>query len=186
MIALESLTRRRAHLGEVFEPQSLGERIIDRHVTRRGDRLQSDGELRRLSGEFRFRIGLRERHRNRPRLCELHALDLILKPRNEGARAEHEIDIIGSAAVKHLAVERTDEIDRGLVALFGDGGRAFLRRIGPVSLGNVFQRAVDVLFRNVRDQPLNRDVVERAYLKLRQDFDSDDIGKVRLGLEGLL
>ena len=105
--------------------------------------------------------------------------------REETARAEDDVNIFARTALEGLAIDFSGEIQRGLVAVFGDS-LSFLGRINPLLLGEPGQDLVDVGAGHVGDQPLDFYILETAGLDLRQHLESDGKGEIRMRFENLL
>ncbi len=130
-------------LASEFQPERLGELVVDGDGLRRLDRLHRDVELGVLAGQLLGRIGLRERHLDGALLARRGADELILEARNEGARAEVERDVAAGAALERRAVDLAGEVDRHAVAVLGLGALA-LGGERPALLGDAVHRLVDL------------------------------------------
>ena len=89
---------------------------------------------------------------------------------------------VAGAALERHAVDRAGERDRHLVAVVRRGALG-LRQIRPVLLGDAHDRLVDLGLGHVGGELLQRDVVERRKLDLRQDLHRDRIVEVGLALD---
>ena len=136
------------------------------------DRLDLDVEGRLLAGEMRGLIILGEGHDDLALVAGLGAFELVLEAGDEGSRAQHQIDALGASALESLAADAADEVDLQPVALLRRGA-LLARGVGAAAFGQVLELLFNVRFRNLGDQALQFDVLERADLEVRQDLEGE-------------
>jgi len=185
MTALDIGADRVFELGQILEAKTSREFIADLDLGRGRRALKRHIEGGRLAGEPGGAVIIRKHYRNRSAFTGFHAFDLRFEAREEAAGTEDDVNIFSRTALEGLAADFSGEIQRGLVAVFGDS-LSFLCRINPILLRERRQDLVDVGAGDLGNEPFDLDVIETADLDLRQHFERDGKGEIGLRFENLL
>ena len=167
VIALHALADLLAQLGEVLQPDRLGQRIVDRRRLPLAHFLDLDLEDRVLAGQIGRTVIGRERHLDGTILAGFGADDLVLETRDEAAGAELDRDILALAAGKFDLAGPADEIDHDRIAVCC---RALDRLGFALRLGHALQRAVDLLVRHLDRQLFEAEIAKLRLRHIRQHF----------------
>src|ERR1700730_2579371 len=185
MIALDIGADCILELGQILEAQTFRETIADLDLGRARPSLERHFEGGGLAGEPSGAVIIRERHLNRPAFTGLHAFGLRFEAWEETARTEDDVNIFSRTALEGLAIDLSDKIQRGLVAVFSDS-LPFLCRVNAILLGEPGQDLVNVGAGHAGDKPFYFYIPQTADLDLRQHFERDGEGEIGLRCENLL
>ena len=175
MFALQAVLDAVAQLLKRFQPERLGEVVVDRDRAGRLHRARRHGERGVLAGQRRRRIGVGEFDIEGAAFAGLDADEVILEAGNELGRAEHDRHAFGGTTLERLAILGALERHRDPIALFGRFG---LGDKWPVGVGDPLQRLVNFGIGHFGSEPLQLDGLEIGERDRRQDFDLDLVGEV--------
>ena len=171
---------------QIAHAKALGEAVVQRRFNRGLHRLHLDREFRRLALQPVDAVVRREGHLHRFLIAGRGAGQLLLEAGDELARADHQLGVLGRAALKGLAVDAADEIDGQLVAVTGFHGFARALLVGAALLGQIRQRLGDLGGLRLIDQPLQLQLRDVDRLEIRHHLDVQLVVEVLLAGQHLV
>ena len=155
---------------EAFEPERLGEFVVDLAFARNFHRMHGDVEGGVLAGEFGRAVIGGERHRNLLGITSLGARELLFETRDEAPCTDLERLTLGTAAIERGSIELAHEIDDQLVAVAGLVALLGVRE-AFLSGGDLGHSLGHFGVADRDHQLFELEPVERRRLDLRQDFE---------------
>ena len=144
VLLVQVLAQQLLQLVQRFQTDTLGELVVHLGFNLGLDGPHLDVEGGQFAGQMGGLVVFREGDLDGLFLADLGALQLLFEAGDEAARADHQVRVLGGAAVEGLAVQLAQEVDGQLVALGGLDGLALLVLVGLGLAGQFGQGLVQI------------------------------------------
>ncbi len=149
-------------------------------LDRRLDRLHLHLEFGVLPFQALDAVALREGHLDGGLVARLGSAKLLLEAGDELAGAQHQLRVLGRAALERDAVDAADEIDGQLIAILGLGVLAGALLVNAALLGELGEGLVHFGFTRRVDRPGKLEPSDVDRFEIRHDRNVQLIGEVLL------